>query len=335
MFLLRSWADLLLLIVQNPTSGLIILVVLLVILFGLSRLNNRLELRFQDQAIGISRGLVGTLMWFVIGPFIFFILLNIVAVVFGVPSINIMWLLKWLGTMTSTVWWLLKCALGSEGITGQKEMYTIDAVLRIILFIGPVSLIWIRVTSKRALRLALIPLVIAVLVITRHKKAEPTFITEDIGIENLRKLPIIGSLFDPPSQGPKGEDGEGMSPLQRQILAVGSVLVIIGGFATGLYFGHRAIGLVVVAIGIIGFIFIAPSLGGGGFEPLPEEDPILHNIDSLTYRLDSIFAEKGQCVETYEVAIRLQAAYRAKKDDVVFPDSLCRNYRHYFYEWCH
>jgi hypothetical protein len=316
---------------QNPTYFLVVLIIGLAILFLMSRLNNRMELRFQDRAILISRGLVGTLMWFLIGPTVGFIVINIIAVIFQVPTISIGWLWDWLGLTASNIWWLLKCGFGSSSISGQKEVYTVDSMIRIFTFVVPVMVIWWRMTKTRLARVMMIPFIVGIFFITRHKKADETFITQKIGVENLRKVPLIGGLFDPPTKGNKSQGS--MTPAQRKVVASLLIIAIAGGFVLGLYFQYRAVGIALVVLGIFGFVMISPTPKSVS-DPHPEDHPFYHNIDSLVQAMDSVYNLKGDCVEVYHLSLALDAAYHAQYETVEFPDTLCQRYRHYFYEWC-
>ena len=195
LFLAKSWGDFVLEIVQRPQNYVFWLIVFLVVLFLLSRLRNIMEERSVNRAIYVSRAFVGTFIAFVITPVVFYIMLNIVALVHNVNTIDISFLAKWLGLTVTSYWWLLKCFFGSASISGADQLYSLDSMIRIIWILLPLSIIWMRVSNTRIGKLFLIPLIIGTLVITRYKYAPPTFITED---ENLaERIPGLNWFKDP------------------------------------------------------------------------------------------------------------------------------------------
>ncbi len=331
-----SWLDLFARMAKNPQIFFGWIIASLVILFALSRFNNYMEIRSVNRAIVIARGFVGSLMWFVIVPIIIFLVINIMALIHGVPTFDISFLFKWIGLTFSSYWWLIKCAFGSEDISGQKEVYSINAVVRIIWIIIPISFIWLRTAQTRITKLLLIPILLAILVVTRHKKSEETFITKEFGVQNLQRVPLIGVLFEEETT----EDGKpatkkgGLTPLQRKVLA-GVLVVMMGtGFAVAMYWHKRVPGLLIIVIGLMGFFFVAPAPNGKKREH-SQDHPIHANIDSLVLAMDSIYNIYGECVEVYELSLVIDAAYKAQHEEVSFPDTLCRRYSTYFYDWCH
>jgi len=317
--------------------GVIWLVVLLVMVIILSRWSNKLEVSGTKRAESIARSTVSVFMWFFVLPLTLFILINIFAIVNGLGAINIIFFGKWLGLTFSSYWWLIQCATGADAVQGELANYSPDAVIRLIWIFLPLSFIWLRSISTSWLRWMLIPIIIGSLVVTRHKKAGETFITADVGVENLRKLPVIGSLFDPPATVINGQptQSKGFSPTVRKILASTSAAVMCIGVAVALYFAKRAIGLVIILIGLGGFLFIAPSSVNKELKKLAQDKDhaININIDSLVQKLHE-FKQSNNEMELYYTAQKLKDAYKAQVEFVKFPDSLCRDYKDYFYDRC-
>lgn len=332
-FLVKTWGDFLGEIVKSPQNYVFWLIIFLVVLFLLSRLRNIMEERGVNRAIYVSRAFVGTLISFIITPIVFYIMLNLVALVHQVNTIDISFLAKWLGLTVTSYWWLLKCFFGSSDISGAEQVYSLDAIIRILWILLPFSFIWLRVSRTRIGKLFLIPLIIGTLVITRYKLSPPTFITQD---ENLvERIPGLDWLknnkdnFSTPGT-------YILSSNQRKIAAVILVLFILAGFVVGLYLKRRVLGLLLALIGLMGFILLAPH----------EKHKIIAkehhnnyhvNIDSLVARMDSVYLADPEDLEIYYLSQKISAAYKARiavGDMIRFPKDLCERYNSYFYDWC-
>lgn len=339
MLLLKSWLDLVQQLLTSPVILMGLFVALIVLLFLISRLNNYLEVRGVDRAIAITRGIVGSFIWFIVVPTALFIFVNVVALIFQVPLVSISFLGNWIGLTASSYWWLLRCMFNSADLNGADTSYSLHSIIRILWILIPFSLIWFRTNKGRIPRLILIPIIIVVFVVTQGKKADETFITKQFEMETLRALPVIGFVFEEPEAG----TGQGsMHPTTRKIISVVLVLFVLGGLAAGLVAEQRVIGLIVVAVGIGGFMLIMPSgqtkdiLAEGLTEEEKKESPFHHDIDSLVHRLDSFYELEGvNSLEVYYITVKLDAAYRAQREKEPFPDSLCLRYKDFFYDWCH
>lgn len=332
---LRTWGDFFVLLIANPMNIAILVIIILIFLFGMSRLNNRLEINSVNRAIALSRGMVGTVMWFVVGPAAAVVVLNIFALIYGVPGIPLGVFFSWLGLTSSSAWWLIRCAFGSESLSGGTEVYSIHGLIRILVVLVPFGFIWIRSTKGKA-RLFFIPLIVATFLITRYKKAEETFITQDVEIETLRAIPLVGRLFAPPkaeSVVEEEKDARGFTPTQRKLIAGILVFFIGTGLLLGLYYKYQAAGLIIVVTGVLGFVLVAPS-NTNYFSDLPENEAASHDIDSLIRDMERIYAEQGKCLEVYELSLKLDKAFDVQAQEVPFPDSLCLRYKDYFFNRC-
>ncbi|WMX15816.1 MULTISPECIES: hypothetical protein [unclassified Aureispira] len=335
LLLSMSWGEFLIDVVQHPQKYVFWLIVFLIVLFLLSRLRNIMEERGVNRAIYISRGFVGTFIAFIVTPVVFFIILNLVAIVHGVNTIDISFLAKWIGLTLTSYWWLLKCFFGSESLSGATEIYSLDAIIRIFWVLLPFSIIWFRVSSSRIGKLFLIPLIIGVFVITRYKTAPPTFITEDRELVN--KIPGL-NWFTDQANGNSAANAEKqfLDASKRKIIAGALALVIIIGFVVGLYLEYRVIGLLVTLIGLLGFLLMAPHEKEKVIPPSHHRDYHM-NIDSLIYQMDSLYAIDQKSIEVYNISMKISSAYQARIDvgDMIrFPDTLCVKYESYFYDWC-
>lgn len=332
-FLSQSWGEFLSNVIVNPQKYVFWLIIFLIVLFLLSRLRNIMEERGVNRAIYISRGFVGTFIAFIVTPVVFFIILNLIAIVHGVNTIDIGFLAKWIGLTLTSYWWLLKCFFGSESLSGAVDIYSVDAIIRIFWVLLPFSIIWFRVSNSKIGKLFLIPLIIGVLVITRYKTAPPTFITEDQELVN--KIPVL-SWFANNGNNNNSDEGQFLDAPKRKILAGALAFVILIGFVVGLYLEYRVIGLLITLIGLLGFLLMAPHEKEKIIPPSRHKDYHM-NIDSLIDRMDSLYLADQKSIEVYNISMKISAAYQAKIDvgDMIrFPDTLCVKYESYFYDWC-
>lgn len=332
-FLAKSWGEFLGDIISSPQNYVFWLIIFLVVLFLLSRLRNIMEERGVNRAIYVSRAFVGTVISFIVTPIVFYIMLNLVALVHKVNTIDISFLAKWLGLTVTSYWWLLKCFFGSADITGAEQLYSIDAIIRIIWILLPFSFIWLRVSRTRIGKLFLIPLVIGALVITRYKFAPPTFITQDEDL--IERIPGLDWI----KNRKENFSAPGvylLSANQRRGAAGILSLFIIAGFVVGLRSKRRVPGLLLALIGLMGFILLAPH-ENDKFIPLEHQEDYDTDIDSLVSRMDSIYLANPEDIEVYYLSQKVSSAYRAHivvGDMIRFPEDLCERYHSYFYDWC-
>ncbi len=334
-----SWSEVFGKLITSPMAFVWIIAILL-LLFAMSRLNNNLEIRSVNRAITLSRSLVGFFMWFLVAPIVAFIFVNIFALINRIEMIDASFLGKWIGLTFSSYWWLVQCFFGAEKISGQKDAYTLDAVIRILWVSVPLLFIWLRTASTLMWKLAIIPLILGFFIIARHKKANETFITKEYGREFFEKLPIIGGLLKAPAPVPGGKVNKpktaGENTKNIVIFAVLGVF-ILGGVVVALYYTYYVAGLICVVIGIFGMFLLAPSADMKVLRLQHADDhPINANIDSLIRQMDSVYIAEGASTRVYELSQQIDAALHAQQDMVKFPDTvLCKpQYRAYFYDWC-
>ena len=334
----KTWGEFFLKeVIRSPQSYIVWLIVFLVVLFLLSRLRNRLEERGVNKAIYISRGLVGTFIAFLVTPVVFYVMLNVVALVHNVNMINVSFLTDWIGLTLTSYWWLLKCFFGSTSISGGKEIYTVDSIIRILWIVLPISFIWLRMSKSRIGKLFLIPMIIGILIITRYKSCPPTFITQDKEIVN--KIPglnwfVVNQQQEEEKNSPTRT--KVLKPAERKMIAAVLACMILAGFFVGLYLEYRVIGLFVSLVGLLGFLLMAPHKKE---KVIPEDHHADYhlNLDSLVVRMDSLYRADGETVEVYNLSLKIGSGYHARMsvgDMIRFPDSLCVKYESYFYDWC-
>jgi len=179
LILANTWADLLRTFLSDPLGFLQAhwygLILLLLLLFGLSRLNNYMEVNSVNRAISIARAFVGSLMAFVIAPILVLILVNVVA------YISFMFLWDWLRLTASSIWWIVRCATCFSCDNQVVDVaYNHHALLRLAWILIPTIFIWLRSTSTLLTRLLLIPFIFGVLFVTYQREASPTFLDKHI-----------------------------------------------------------------------------------------------------------------------------------------------------------
>ncbi|MCH2023436.1 MAG: hypothetical protein MK207_13250 [Saprospiraceae bacterium] len=329
--LTKSWKVFITEVFRSPQSYIFWLVVFLFVLFLLSRFRNRMEERGVNKAIYISRGLVGSLIAFIIAPIVFYIMLNIVALVHNVAIIDVSFLTDWIGLTISSYWWLLKCFFGSVSVSFAKEIYSVNSIIRILWIILPISFIWLRMSKTKIGKLFLIPLIIGVLVITRYKTAPTTFITEDK--ELVKHIPLL-NRFALNQNDADINTTQILSVQHKQLITIGLFAVIAIGLVVGLIFKYRVIGLFISLIGLLGFILIAPH----DIELNNKHPDYLIDIDSLVSRMDSLYFINGESIDVYQISLQIESAFNARieaGDMIQFPDSLCTKYEAYFFDRCH
>ena len=290
-----------------------------------------MEERGVNKAIYISRGLVGSFIAFIVAPIAFYIMLNVVALVHNVHIIDVSFLTDWIGLTISSYWWLLKCFFGSISVSFATEIYSVDSVIRILWIILPISFIWLRMSKTKIGKLFLIPLIIGVLVITRYKTAPTTFITEDK--ELVKHIPVLNRFALDQNYADRG-DQKILSIQHKQLMTVGLSILIIVGLVIGLFLKYRIIGLFITLVGLLGFLLMAPH----DLE-YNNKHPDYHlNIDSLVFRMDSLYLVDGASVAVYQISLQIESAYKARigaGDMIRFPNSLCNKYEAYFFDRCH
>lgn len=185
LLLATSWGDLLKTFLANPLDFLqehwYGLIFVLLLLFGLSRLNNYMEVNSVNRAINIARAFVGSVMAFIIAPITALMVINLVAYVKGIQMFSFWFILDWLQLTASSIWWIIKSATCFSCNNQSTEVaYDINSIIRIAWIVIPATFIWLRSTSSLISKLVLIPFVLAILYVTYQHEASPTFLDKYI-----------------------------------------------------------------------------------------------------------------------------------------------------------
>jgi len=185
LFLVNSWGDLLRAFLSDPLGFLQShwygLILLLLLLFALSRLNNYMEVNSVNRAINIARAFVGSVMAFVIAPIMALILINVVAYIKGIPMFSFWFIWDWLKLTASSIWWVIRCATCFSCDNQVVDVaYNHHAILRLAWILIPTIFIWWRSTSTILTKALMIPFILGVLFVTYQREASPTFLDKQL-----------------------------------------------------------------------------------------------------------------------------------------------------------
>ena len=246
--LLNDWTHFILESPSHPTRLLLWVIVVLVVLFLLSRTHNILEEKSVNQAIRISRGLISSLLVFIVGPIVLFLILNGMALVHNLPLIHIDFILDWIWLTISSFWWLIRCLFNSADLVGAKEAFSIDAVIRIIWILLPSFIIWFKTFSSAWSRFLFLPLVMGIFMATIHMKSPPTFLTSN-GI-----IPTSWSSFG--FDQPDTVRNSGYLNIPKHLIKVNhSIIFLVVSFFVWLRTKNKKWTLFYFSIGICGLFF--------------------------------------------------------------------------------
>ena len=183
--MVNTWGDLLRTFLSDPLGFLQShwygLILLLLLLFGLSRLNNYMEVNSVNRAINIARAFVGSVMAFVIAPIMVLILINVVAFLKGIPMFSFWFIWDWISLTISSIWWVIRCATCFSCDNQVVDVaYNHHAVIRLAWILIPTIFIWWRSTSTILSKALMIPFIFGVLFITYQREASPTFLDKHL-----------------------------------------------------------------------------------------------------------------------------------------------------------
>ena len=323
--LLNDWTHFILESSTHPTRILLWVIVILIVLFLLSRTHNILEEKSVNQAIRISRGLVSSLLVFVIGPIVAFLILNAMALTHDLPLIHIDFILDWIWLTVSSFWWLIRCLFNSAELMGANEPYSVDATIRIVWILLPTSIIWLKMFDAWWSRILIIPVIAGILFTTLHMKSSPTFLTSDGWLSahwSFSKSSIPNNV-DPILQG---------LSVQRII----QLILPVSFLALFLFFGVvkknkiRAITFLVLALGSL----IIPYAFKEGFQNALKPSASRIELDSLSSLLMNHRYNHLDKIKIYDISNEIKAILDANPD-LQLRDTLCVNYSNYFYDYCY
>lgn len=198
LILATTWGDLLRTFASDPLGFLQAhwygIILLLLLLFALSRLNNYMEVNSVNRAINIARAFVGSIMAFVIAPIMVLILINVVAFLKGIPMFSFYFIWDWLSLTASSLWWIIRCATCFSCDNQVVDVaYNHHAVIRLAWILIPIIFIWWRSASTIVAKALMIPFILGVLFVTYQREASPTFLDKNLP-ESWRNFKIDNIL---------------------------------------------------------------------------------------------------------------------------------------------
>ncbi len=198
LLLATTWGDLLRTFASDPLGFLQAhwygLILLLLLLFALSRLNNYMEVNSVNRAINVARAFVGSVMAFVIAPIMVLILINAVAFIKGIPMFSFWFIWDWLSLTASSIWWVIRCATCFSCDNQVVDVaYNHHAILRLAWILIPTIFIWWRSASTIVTKALMIPFILGVLFVTYQREASPTFLDKHLP-ESWRSFKIDNIL---------------------------------------------------------------------------------------------------------------------------------------------
>lgn len=336
------WSDLLNKFFENPTlffqRHIIWVLVIVVLLFILSRLNNTLEITGVNRAIYISRAIVSSLTAFVIAPIIFILFVNMFAWWGGYEYLNLTNLFKWLYLSGTSIVWVTKSAV-LRGIVGHtsEEMYSTSSIIRIGAVALPLIFVWFRIASSNFWRLLLIPMIIGIFLITSYQRSEPTFL--DPVLEKYKTK--IDSTRE---EGGRFFEEDEINA-NNQYFFIGLMALIGLGILASFFIKNKFIPLLLV----LGFLILFFSLTRDNYtldpkktDPLDIKDhpiEVVHHSDKLDDMIRD-FDRKYLRTNPEDFDEELSAlSDRISRqivviDSVPVPAKICRKYPKYFLDLC-
>jgi hypothetical protein len=353
----RDWGDVLEAVLKDPLmfmqKNFVWVFIILILALLLFRLNNNLEVRGVNQAILISRGMVNTVIWFVVVPVVIILLFNIIGLMYNLPRIDLWNIWRWIQLLGSTIWWLGKCLFGGAPL--MEDLYDGNSITRLTLILVPLSLVWLRTARTGFGRLALVPFIFSIMFITKNKVAPDTFLTSVL----KDKYP---SYF---------YSGRTLSPTTKEVLTLGTDTLAVdslgrkknltkevGNDVTKFYKknSHQVglfLGFMVLMALLVGYLFQKPKLGAliailaiflyfmigksadkawlvkgeSTADRHAELDKLISDF-MFTYQ-----AQEGKSnTQLSKLATEINA--RMKEDNIPPPDSFCTKYKDFFYDLC-
>lgn len=348
----HNWGDVFESILKDPLlfmqQHFVWVFIILIAVFMISRLNNNLEVRGVNQAITISRGFVSTFIAFVVAPIAIILFINVIGLIYGLPTIDLWNIWRWISLLGTTLWWLGKCLFGGAPL--MENLYDGNSLTRLALILVPLSFVWIRTANTGFGRLALVPFIFSIMFITKNKVAPDTFMTDFL------KERYPGYFYS----------GAGISPHSKEALVIGvdslsskrNLTKDVGGDMVEFYKKNTFqvslfLGFMLLLALLIGYVFKKPKLGAvvavlaiflyfmmgenadKGWLPNGESTSRRQaQLDALIKDFMMMYeANHGQSnLQMTKIATEINS--RMKEDAIAPPDSFCLKYKDYFYDLC-
>ncbi len=318
---------------------------ILVLLFALSKLNNYLEVTGVNKAILLTRGVVGSLMAFIITPIAFLLLLNFIAWANGLPLINMWNIWEWIKLTGSSFWWLFECLFDFGEAPTSPTAFNVSSVIR-LLWVGlPLTIIWWRSTSTRFWKLMIVPILVGLCILTANRAAPPTFLDHHVPENvfsyfkntNTKKVTKDFELEKRQKEW-MNEAGTAYQRYRKPIFL--GLLGILGiGFFVGYKTEYKAYALILIALAIAGFYYMINHTKE--IQELQPPPPVQTPIKPTYTELDKLYQEfeREFNANNGESSIKLsKTSFKIhqilKEKNTSPPDKFCKLYKPYFFDYC-
>ncbi len=324
------------------------LLFLLILLFALSKLNNYLEVKGVDKAILITRGLVGSVMAFIVTPFALLLFVNCIAWAKQLPTVNMWNIVEWLQLTVTSFWWILECALDIGESPTSNSLYSSSSIVRIIWIALPLVFIWLRIMKTRFWRAMCLPILLGLLVITANRWAPPTFLDNHIPIAVTEwqpsKEPMVFSERSQIQQAPPTLETvnrtEGLLNRHRKLIIVALLCLLAVGCSLGYYSDYKLIGLGLILFSCFGFVQLFTSTvethdllpASKKTETIPP--PKASQLTQEFKAFEALYkAQQGETsVKLSQLSFKINAMLKSSGE--VPPARFCSLYRDYFFDYC-
>jgi hypothetical protein len=236
----------------------------------------------------------------------------------------------------------------------MTELYDGNSLVRILWITVPLSAIWLYTSDTAMMRWMLLPLLVLILFVTRHRVANETFLTDMLephfpawftekkgsplaraGEQPPQESPTQDSVLtvDSPVDIPQQEDLDRFYQANRHLLNLAVLGLFVVGLVTGLVFKKTFAGsmLAVAAIGLFfvfdkGQAFSWHPSGKSGYQRQAELDNLMHKFVEEARRPDA------DSVLLSLLSIKINKTLLEEKQSP--PDSICTEFPDYFAETC-
>jgi len=321
------------------------LLFLLILLFALSKLNNYLEVKGVDKAILITRGLVGSVMAFIVTPFALLLFVNCIAWVKGLPGVNMWNIVEWLQLTITSFWWILECMLDIGESPTSTSLYHPSSIVRIAWIALPVLFIWLRIMKTRFWRLMYLPILLGLLVITANRWAPPTFLDDHIPMAVTEWQPskhVIAEQSQIQHAPPAATVNrtEGLLNRHRKLIIVALLCLLAVGCSLGYYSDYKLVALGLILFSCFGFVQLFKStIDTTSILPASKETEIIPTpkASQLTKEFkafEALFkAHDGKnSVALSQQSFKINALLKSTGERP--PARFCNLYRDYFFDYC-
>lgn len=341
----RAWGDVLKEFVANPIyfvqSHFMWIIVVLLVLFLLSRTSNFLEKSSVTRAINFSRGLVESFVAFVVAPIVFVVLINIIAYLNNLPMIDLSNIGHLLKLTATSFWWFGKCIF--DGAPFMEPLYDGNSLVRLLAILLPISYIWLRAVSTSMGKTLLVPFIIVVFIVTKNRVAPDTFVTpylkehfpEYFQINSLNTDKIsINKLKTLKNSGELATDAKSFYKKNHQSIGLFLGVLVFLAIVVGYVFKQKKFAAFLALGAIVLYFLVDKQYNGFWLDKDKNQAVVMEELKDKMADFEWIYkAQEGDAhIKLSNLAVEISA--HLKQHRLRLPSSFCNQYRDYFYEVC-